>query len=246
MAEQFGASPLEASLTESFGCCGVIARLLLASVLAIAAMTLGLVLVSGPPDRWQGIADSNMHPLALITDSRHPETVYAGTEQGRILITHDGGQTWHETGAGLPANTPVSALAQLPDGSQILAGTSNGAYRSADGGQTWRSAGPGIPAHAIVDAVAALPDGTLLAGTAGSGVYVMPSGTTMWVPASKGLPSQSDIYAFLPLGQRGHVLVGLISGGIYASEDDGTTWIQSDQGLPNPSCRFQRKCEMKW
>jgi photosystem II stability/assembly factor-like uncharacterized protein len=235
MAEQFSPSPSEAPLTESFGCCGVLARLLLASVLAIAAMALGLVLVSEPSDRWQGIADSNMHPLALITDSRHPETVYAGTEQGRILITHDGGRTWHETQAGLPANTPISALVQLPDGRQILAGTSKGAYRSEDGGETWQTAGPGIPLHTIVDAVAALPDGTLLAGTAGSGVYVMPSGATVWVPATTGLPPQSDIYAFLPLAQRGHVLVGLISGGVYASGDDGMTWMQSDRGLPSPT-----------
>jgi photosystem II stability/assembly factor-like uncharacterized protein len=235
MAQQFSTSPSEAPLTESFGCCGVIARLLLASVLAVAAITLGIVLVSGPPDRWQGIADSNMHPLALITDPRHPQTVYAGTEQGRILISHDGGQTWQETRQGLPSATPVSALALLPSGTELLAGTSKGAYRSADSGKTWQSAGPGIPSHSIYDAVAALPDGTLLAGTAGNGVYVMPSGATAWVPATKGLPPHSDIYAFLPLAQRGHVLTALISGGVYASQDGGMTWIQSDRGLPNPT-----------
>jgi photosystem II stability/assembly factor-like uncharacterized protein len=206
---------------------------LLVSVLVIAAITLGIVLVSGPPDRWQSITDSNAHPLTLITDPHRPQTAYAGTEQGHILITHDGGKTWQEVHEGLPANTPVSALALLPDGTQILAGTSKGAYLSVDSGQTWHGAGPGIHSHTIVDAVAALPDGALLAGTAGQGVYLLPAGGATWIPATNGLPPQCDIYAFLPLAQPGHVLAALISGGIFASQDDGMTWIPSDQGLPN-------------
>ncbi|MGE5334113.1 MAG: WD40/YVTN/BNR-like repeat-containing protein [Nitrososphaerota archaeon] len=231
MAQQISPSPTNDSLTESSGCCGVVASRLLAGVLLIAAIALGITLVSGPPDRWQGIADANMHPLTLITDPRHPQTVYAGTEQGHILISHDAGQNWQEAHTGLPANTPVSALALLPDGTQMLAGTSKGAYLSADGGKTWRSAGPGIPSHTIVDAVAALPDGTLLVGTAGRGVYMLPDGAAAWAPATKGLPPQSDIYAFLPLAQRGHILAALISGGIYTSTDNGMTWVESDRGL---------------
>ena len=136
MAQQLSTSPPPSndSLTESSGCCGVVASILLASVLLIVAITFGYVLVSGPPDRWQGIADSAAHPLTVITDPHHPQTVYAGTEQGHVLITHDAGQNWQETHVGLPTNTPISALALLADGTQILAGTSKGAYLSADGG----------------------------------------------------------------------------------------------------------------
>lgn len=218
-------------LFESAGCCGVIARSLGVFVLLGTLIVLGFVLFSGPPDRWQGIADSSAHPLALISDPRHPQTIYAGTEQGHVLISPDGGQSWQEQGQGLPQNAPVSALALLPHSSQLLAGTSKGPFLSLDGGKIWRSAGPGIPAHTIVDAVAALPDGTLLAGTAGSGAYLLPTGGSTWVPATKGLPPQSDIYAFLPLVESGHVLAALISGGIYASQDSGVAWTESDQGL---------------
>lgn len=55
------------------------------------------------------------------------------------------------------------------------------------------------------------------------------------MPAALGLPPQSDIYAFLPLAQRGQVLAALIGGGIYASRDDGMTWNESDQGLNGAS-----------
>ncbi|HET8908543.1 MAG TPA: hypothetical protein VFN11_16430 [Ktedonobacterales bacterium] len=235
MAQQLSPSSSDDSLTDSSGCCGVIASLLFASVLVIAAIAVGFVLVSGPSDRWQGIADSTAHPLALITDPRHPQTVYVGTEQGHVLISHDGGQNWQEAHAGLPLHTPISALALLPDGTRILAGTSKGTYLSSDEGKTWSSAGLGIPLHTIVDAVAALPNGALLAGTAGSGVYVLPPGGSTWVTATTGLPPQSDIYAFLPLAQRGHVLAALINGGIYASQDSGMTWVESDLGLSGAS-----------
>lgn len=231
MAQQVAGSQADDPLLESTGCCGVIASVVGLVVLISALFALGLVLFSGPPDRWQGIADSSAHPLALVSDPRHPQTIYAGTEQGHVLISRNGGQSWQEERQGLPQNTPISALALLPAGSQLLAGTSKGAYLSEDGGMTWRSAGPGIPTHTIVDAVVALSDGTLLAGTAGSGVFVWPTGGTAWMPATKGLPAQSDIYAFLPLAQSGHVLAALISGGIYASQDSGMTWVQSDQGL---------------
>lgn len=231
MAQKATGSQTGDPLFESAGCCGVIARTLGVVVLLSTLIVLGFVLFTGPPDRWQGIADASAHPLALISDPRDHQTMYVGTEQGHILISHDGGQSWQEEHQGLPQNTPISALAFLPRGSQLLAGTSKGAYLSMDGGKTWRSAGPGIPAHTNVDAVAVLPDGTLLAGTAGSGVYLLPTGGSTWVPATKGLPPQSDIYAFLPLAQSGHVLAALISGGIYASQDGGMTWAESDQGL---------------
>lgn len=218
---------------ESAGCCGVIARLLGIGVMVGALGVIVILLVSQPPERWQGAADSTAHPLTLITDPQRPRAVYVATEQGRVLISQDGGQSWKATSQGLPASTPISALALLPGAKQargLLAGTSAGAYLSLDGGQTWRGAGPGIPPHTIVDAVSALPDNTLLAGTASRGVYVRPVGAETW-QAAAGLPPQSDVYAFLPLAQRGHALAALVSGGVYASQDNGMTWVESDQGM---------------
>lgn len=219
---------------ESAGCCGVIARLFGIGVLVVALAVVAFLFMTEPPNRWQGAADSSAHPLALIIDPQRPQTVYVGTEQGRILISHDSGQSWEATSQGLPANTPISALALLPGGEELLAGTSAGAFRSSDRGQTWRGAGPGIPPHMIVDAVGALPDGVLLAGTTSRGVYVLPAGGATWLAAA-GLPPQSDVYAFLPLAQSGHVLAALISGGVYLSQDDGITWAESDQGLSGAS-----------
>ena len=235
MARQLAGPAAGDPLSESAGCCGLLARFVGVVILVIALATLSFLLVTGPSDRWQGIADPNVHPLALLVDPDHPQTVYVGTEQGQVLISQDGGQNWREAHQGLPATTPISALALLPDGRGLLAGTSKGAYVSADGGNSWHSPGFGIPSPSIVDAISALPDGVLLAGTTAHGVYVLPAEAPTWVPAVQGLPPQSDIYAFLPLAQRGRVLAALISGGIYASRDDGMTWTKSDRGLDGAS-----------
>ena len=233
-------------LLESAGCCGVLARAFGGGLLIIAVAALGILIVTGPSDRWQGIGDPNSHPLALVSDPQNLQTVYIGTEQGQFLVSHNGGQTWQESHEGLPLATPISALALLSrsgqqaaqqrgGGTELLAGTSKGVFRSSDGGATWHTAGPGIPFPTIVDAVSALSDGTLLAGATGTGVYALRSGSTTWQIASTGLPPHSDIYAFLPLTESGHVLAALISGGVYASHDDGMTWAESDRGLSTGS-----------
>jgi photosystem II stability/assembly factor-like uncharacterized protein len=217
---------------ESAGCCGLVARGLGVVVLIGMLAVLGFTLVGWPPDRWQGVGEAAAHPLALVTDPRQLLTLYIGTEQGHVLTSQDGGQQWRQERYGLPKNTPVSALALVPGGARLLAGTSKGAYLSSDGGETWQSAGMGIPPQTIVDAVAAVPDGALLAGTASDGIYRMPSGGSAWVSASEGLPPRSDIYAVLPLSEKGRVLAARISGGIYLSADGGVTWSPSRQGLP--------------
>jgi len=231
MAQQQAGSPVDDPTAGSIGCCGVVVGMLGIVSLITALIALGFTLFTYPPDRWQGTADPNVHPLAIVVAPTHPQTVYIGTEQGSILISRDGGQSWREAHQGLPPATPISSLALLPGANQLLAGTSNGAYLSLDGGMTWRSAGSGIPPHTIVDAVAALPDGRLLAGVVGYGVYVLPVGSVTWAPAPTGLPRHSDVYAFLPLAQPGHVFAALISGGVYASQDGGLTWAESDRGL---------------
>jgi photosystem II stability/assembly factor-like uncharacterized protein len=215
---------------ESAGCCGVIARALGVALLIAALVVIATLLITQPPNRWQGAADPSAHPLALITDPLHPQTVYVATEQGKILLSRDGGQRWQAVTQGLPANAPISALALLPGDTGLLAGTSAGVYRSADSGQTWYAAGSGMPSHVIVDAVSALPDSTLLAGTTSQGVWVTPGGSPSW-QAAAGFPPQSDIYASLPLAQRGQALAALVSGGVYATHDDGLTWTESDQGM---------------
>jgi hypothetical protein len=220
--------------------CGCVAQALGAALLLVALVALGFLLAVDNPDRWQGIADPGEHPLALITDLRDAQTIYVGAEQGHILVSHNGGQSWSERHNGLPQTTsvtPVSALAMTPDGTALLAGVGARVYRSADGGHTWRPAGAGLPAHTIVDTILALPTGLVLAGTTTAGVYEARADSPddfTWAPASSGLPTRSDVYALYDAQEHGLLLAGLIGGGVYASKDSGASWTARNQGLEPP------------
>ena len=73
--------------------------------------------------------------ISLVVDPISPGTVYAGTAEGGLLKSSDGGASW--TRAGL-SDTPVFALAIDPGTPSLLyALTSTGLSKSANGGATW-------------------------------------------------------------------------------------------------------------
>ena len=59
-----------------------------------------------------------------------------------LLVSHDGGVTWNERGAGLPAGRAV-ALGENPD--HVLYGARNRLYVSGDGGVFWRALAVELP-----------------------------------------------------------------------------------------------------
>lgn len=69
--------------------------------------------------------------IVLLVDRRPP-----------LLVSHDGGVTWNERGAGLPPGRAV-AVAENPD--HVLYGARNRLYVSGDGGTFWRALGVELP-----------------------------------------------------------------------------------------------------
>jgi len=69
--------------------------------------------------------------LVLLLDRRPP-----------LLVSHDGGTTWNERGAGLGRGRAL-ALGENPD--QMLYGTRNRVFVSTDGGVFWRALGVELP-----------------------------------------------------------------------------------------------------
>lgn len=74
---------------------------------------------------------SQRQVTALLTDSRHPETMYAGVvndkSYGGVFVSEDGGANWTQRSAGLDGRD-VFSLAQADDGA-IFAGTNRGLFR---------------------------------------------------------------------------------------------------------------------
>lgn len=81
---------------------------------------------------------SQRQVTALISDSRNPETMYAGVINdkmyGGVFVTHDGGLSWAQHSAGLEG-LDVFSLAQSPAGA-IYAGTERGLFRWT--GESWQ------------------------------------------------------------------------------------------------------------
>jgi hypothetical protein len=69
--------------------------------------------------------------IVLLVDRRPP-----------LVVSHDGGITWTERGAGLPHGTAV-ALGDNPD--HVLYGGRNRLYVSGNGGVFWRALGIELP-----------------------------------------------------------------------------------------------------
>ncbi len=204
-------------------------RLALALVGGAGVVILTITLILSLQPAWQGVGVANLHPLALLVDPAQPATVYAGTEQGGVMVTHDNGATWTTAQTGLPANTVLAALLAEPGTGALLAGTDHGVFTSGDGGQHWTALGNGLPANMTVDALAAPANGILLAGGT-AGLFRATDGGHMWASSSQGLPAQASIYGLTVTA--GRVFAALIPGGVYASADGGQTWHASSQGLP--------------
>jgi photosystem II stability/assembly factor-like uncharacterized protein len=60
-----------------------------------------------------------------------------------LVVSHDGGRTWRESGGGLPAGFAVAIHEDDPD--RILYGARNWLYVSEDGGTFWRRLAPELP-----------------------------------------------------------------------------------------------------
>lgn len=128
--------------------------------------------------------------------------LWAGTDDGRIQVTTDGGQHWRDVTP--PEMTGWSKVTQL-DASHFDVGTAYGSvsrfrvddlhpyvYRTHDGGRTWTRIVDGLPDDEPVDVVRADPvtRGLLYAGTERS-VYVSFDDGDHWQPLSLNLPATS-------------------------------------------------------
>jgi len=128
--------------------------------------------------------------------------IWAGTDDGLIQVTHDGGKNWQNV---TPSElTPWSKLAQM-DASHFDASTAYAAvnrfrlddlhpyiYRTHDGGKTWQKIVGGLPDNEPVNTVREDPErkGLLFAGTE-RGVYVSWDDGDHWQSLKLNLPPTS-------------------------------------------------------
>jgi hypothetical protein len=60
-----------------------------------------------------------------------------------LMVSHDAGRTWRDSGRGLPAGRAVAVSPDEPD--VVLYAARNRLYLSRDGGRFWRGLAPELP-----------------------------------------------------------------------------------------------------
>lgn len=124
--------------------------------------------------------------------------LYAGTDDGRVHVTHDGGTHWEEIVQGIAPHRWISRIVASRYAREVVYLAQNGKrhddfrpylWRSSDYGATWRDISGGIPSGPI-NVVREDPKrpGTLYVGT-DLGVYVSLDDGATWHVLANGLPT---------------------------------------------------------
>ncbi|MGZ6315827.1 MAG: WD40/YVTN/BNR-like repeat-containing protein [Anaerolineales bacterium] len=153
-------------------------------------------------------------------------------------------EEWREVARGLVEQNVTSVIARE---GVILAGTTDGIFRSDDAGQSWREANSGLSSR-HVRWLAYHPDisDREFAGTEPAGIFVSHDGGGAWracpevaqlrdehkwsLPYS---PEAGCVRGFAFLGSRGYAAVEV--GGVLSTDDSGESWklVEGSDGNPD-------------
>jgi photosystem II stability/assembly factor-like uncharacterized protein len=183
--------------------------------------------------RLDGIAHSDEVSVDLTDPKR--QTLLSGThEQPRVFLSTNGGSTWKDISAGLPANIGYASSPHVIDSRTYLlgtrAGTKSGVFRTTDGGATWSLVHPGGVSGPPLVAKSDQHLYWLL--DQGGGLITSKDGGATWTevrgsgPVGGGHPSLVE----LPDGR----FAALGVSNVVLSSDHGGTWHSVGPSFPFP------------
>jgi photosystem II stability/assembly factor-like uncharacterized protein len=145
------------------------------------------------------MGDIPYHTIFSISESPlNEDLIYAGTDDGKVHVTKDGGKTWKPIMRGLPFQKWVSRIIASAFDMGTVYMTQNGKrdddfnvyiWKSSDFGETWEDISGNIPLGPV-NAIREDPvDRNILYVGTDVGVYVTKDGGKTWSVLGKNLPS---------------------------------------------------------
>lgn len=179
---------------------------------------------------WTALGLPNGSLIAsLAIDPENAAIVYAGTGEGRVLRSDDGGISWSEPNVGFSTPPTMNLLVIDPGNTaNLYLGTGSGLFKSTDRGALWQEANSGLGKN--ISFVAAPGTHSLIANTGWRGVFGSTDGGQSW--ARTGLPDHAYQFAVDPNHPNLIYACSTSDSLLYKSSDGGTTWSATATELP--------------
>ena len=133
----------------------------------------------------EGLRENFIRVLTL----RNKEALYAGTFDGGVFRSGDGGRSWRPISKALP-NDSIRGIVAGEHG--LFVATGRGIFKSLDEGKQWMPINQGLTELAI-QVLAVSPDGVLYAGTS-SGAFRSENHGGQWVSINEGLEATEGFH----------------------------------------------------
>ncbi|NNE76878.1 MAG: glycosyl hydrolase, partial [Pricia sp.] len=188
-------------------------------------------------DNWETISDDltqggkkgNVAYGTLTAISESPfqfGLLYAGSDDGLLHVTHNGGGSWEEISGSFPKNLWVSRVAASKHKKERVYASLNGyrwddftpyLYKSDDYGKTWESISENIPASPVNVILEDPQNENLLFVGTDNGLYVSFNQGTSWEVFQNGLPNVA-VHDLVIQPKAKHLLVGTHGRSIYKAD----------------------------
>ena len=186
---------------------------------------------------------STLNLLALAMDPGDARQLYAGTWEGEILHSADGGTTWERLHGPLERDAQITGLevCRFPEGSQerlILYATTaepGGIWRSLDLGRHWESLAEGLPARPVgAMRISRGPAPQLYVGVAQmvyrQPVRILPAGPAAWEQLTPE-PLNGNVTCLLMDVSGEGLYAATDLGGIYYRPAEEPVWREVNRGI---------------